>query len=64
MRLKVIRKNGNRQPLEIGGRGILQNVPVMWEVRNSQDPKGKTLNKMTYSGKRNLVEPTSRRKTA
>jgi hypothetical protein len=33
--LRASGKNGNRQPLEIGGWGILQNAPETWEVRLS-----------------------------
>ena len=36
------RKNGNRQPREIGDWGTLQNAPETWEVRDSQDSKGGT----------------------
>jgi hypothetical protein len=32
-------------------------------VRDSQDSKGGTLDEMPYSGDRELVEPTSSRKT-
>ena len=45
-----------------GGGGIL-NVPETWEVRDSQDSKGGTLDEMPYSGERGLVESTSSRKT-
>jgi hypothetical protein len=34
--LRASRKNENRQPQEVGGWGTLQNVPKMWEVRDSQ----------------------------
>jgi hypothetical protein len=37
------RKNGNRQPQEIGGWGTPQDVPETWEVREFQDSKGGTL---------------------
>jgi hypothetical protein len=39
----------------------LQNVPETWEVREFQDSKGGTLDEMSYSGERELIEPTSRR---
>jgi hypothetical protein len=39
--LRISRKNGNKQPWEVGGGGTLQNVPETWEVRDSQDLKGK-----------------------
>jgi hypothetical protein len=34
--LRASRKNGNRQPWEVGG-GTLQNAPEAWEVRDSQN---------------------------
>ena len=34
--LRASRKNGNKQPQEVGGGG-LQNVPETWELRDSQD---------------------------
>jgi hypothetical protein len=49
-----------------GGRRLVgprQNVPETWEVRDSQDSKGGTLDEMLYSGERELVEPTSSRET-
>ena len=52
------RKNVNREPREEVG-----NVPETWEFRDSQDSKGGTLDEMFYSGERELVEPTSSRKT-
>ena len=61
--LRTRRKNGNRQPQEVGGGGTLQNVPETWEVRDSQNSKGGTLDEMPYSGERELVESTSSRKT-
>jgi hypothetical protein len=60
--LRASRKNGNRQPWAVGGVGTLQNVPETWEVGDSQDSKGGTLDEMSYSGGRKLVEPTSSRK--
>jgi hypothetical protein len=41
----------------------LQNLPETWEVRDSQDSKGGTLDEKSYSGKEELVEPTPSRKT-
>ena len=35
----------------------LRNIPETREVRDSQDSKGRTLDKMSYSGERELVEP-------
>jgi hypothetical protein len=34
-----------------------------WEVRDSQDSKGETLDEIPYSGERKLVEPTFSGKT-
>ena len=61
--LGVIRENRNKQPWEERGAGILQNVPETWEVRESQDSKGGTLDDMTECRERELIEPTSSRKT-
>ena len=61
--LRASRKSGNRQPQEVGGWGYLQNVPQTWEVRDSQDSKGGNLDEMPYIWERELVEPTSSRKT-
>ena len=61
--LRTSRKNGNRQPLKVRGRGTLQKVPEAWEVRDCQDSKGGTLDEMTDCRERELVEPTSNRKT-
>jgi hypothetical protein len=49
-----------------GGRwevGDVLKVADTWEVRESQDSKGGTLDEMPKSGKRELVEFTSSRKT-
>ena len=43
------------------GRRNLQNVPETWEVRDSLDTKGETLNEIPDSRKRELIEPTSSR---
>jgi hypothetical protein len=43
--------------------GTLQNAPETWEVRNSQDSKGENLDEMSNSRERELIEPTSSRKT-
>ena len=57
------RKNGNRQPQEIGGWGTPpQNVPETWEVRDSQDSWGGILDEMPDSRERELIESTSNRK--
>ena len=52
-----------RQPQEVGGGRTLQNVPETWEVRESQESKVEILDEMPYIGKKELVEPTSSRKT-
>ena len=44
-------------------RGTLQNAPETWEVRDSQESKGGTLDEMPDSRERELIEPTSSRKT-
>jgi hypothetical protein len=47
-----------------GGRlGDTEKVLETWEVRDSQDSKGETLDKMPNSGERELVESTSSRKS-
>ena len=61
--LSARRKNGNRQPQELGGWGNPQNVLDTWEVRDSQDSKAGTLEEMPYIGEKKLVKPTSSRKT-
>jgi hypothetical protein len=45
------------------GEGTLRNAPETWEVRDSQVSKGGTLDQIPSSGERELVEPTSSRKT-
>jgi hypothetical protein len=61
--LRASRKNGNMPPLEVGGWGTLKNVPETWKVRVSQDSPGGTLDEMPDSREKELVEPTSNRKT-
>jgi hypothetical protein len=61
--LRASRKNGNRQPQEIGSWGDPQDVLETWEVRDSQDSKGGTSDEMPYSKERELIELTSSRKT-
>jgi hypothetical protein len=41
----------------------LQNTLETWEVRDSQDSKGGTLDKILDIRERGLIEPTSSRKT-
>jgi hypothetical protein len=43
--------------------GNLQNAPETWEMNNSQDLKGGTLDEMPDSRERELIEPTSSQKT-
>jgi hypothetical protein len=52
---------GNLRRQEFGG--TFQNAPENWEVRNSQDLKGGTLDEMLNSRERELIEPTYIRKT-
>jgi hypothetical protein len=54
--LMVSRKNGNKQPQEIGGWGEPQNIPEtdLGDGRDSQDSKGRTLDEMPYMGRVNL----------
>ena len=44
-------------------RGSLQNAPETREVRASQDSKGETLDEMSDSRERELMEPSFSRKT-
>ena len=62
--MRARRKNGNMQSQEVGGWGDPPPyAPEIQEVRDSQDSKGGTLDEMPYSKERELVEPTSSRKT-
>jgi hypothetical protein len=61
--LRANRKNVTRQPQEIKGWGTLQNASETWEVRDSQDSNGETLDEMPDSRERELIESTSSRKT-
>ena len=54
-------ETGNLRRQDVGR--TLQNVPETWEVRDSQDSKGGTLDEMPNSRERELIEPTSSRKT-
>ena len=54
-------ETGNLRRWEVGR--TFQNVPETWEVRDSQDSKGGTLDEMPDSRERKLIEPTSSRKT-
>ena len=48
---------------DTGWAWTLQNVPGSWEVRDSQDSKGGTLDEMANCTERELLEPTFSRKT-
>ena len=52
---------GNPRKKEVVG--SLKNVPETWEVRDSQDSKGGTLDEMPDSMERVLIEFTFSRKT-
>ena len=54
-------ETGSLGRYEVGG--TLQNAPETWEVRDSQDSKGGSLDEMPDSRERELIEPTSSRKT-
>jgi hypothetical protein len=51
----------NLRKEEIGG--TPQNAPEIWEVRDSQESKGGTLDEKPHNRERELIEPTSSRKT-
>ena len=55
--------NGYMQPWEMESGETLQNVQDTWEVKESQDSKGGTLDEMPNSGEKEPVEHTSSRKT-
>ena len=52
--MRASRKNGNREPQEIGGWRDPQNAPETGEVRDSQDSKGGTFDEMPNSRKKEL----------
>ena len=54
-------ETGKFRRKEVGG--TLQITPETWEVRDSQDSKGETLDEILNSRERELIEPTSSRKT-
>jgi hypothetical protein len=60
---RASRKNGNRQLQKLRGWGTLQNAPETWEVRDSQNSKEGTLDEMSGSREKKLIEPTFSRKT-
>jgi hypothetical protein len=53
--------NGNRQPRE--GLGTPQSSPETRQGRDSQNSKGGILDEMINSRERELIKPTSSRKT-
>jgi hypothetical protein len=55
-------ETGNFRRQEVGW--SLQYVPETWEMRDSQDSTGGTLDERPNSRERELVEPTSSRKTS
>jgi hypothetical protein len=55
--------NLGREEVTGVGWGTLQNSPEIWEVRDSQDSKGGTLDEMPESREREFIEPTSSRQT-
>lgn len=54
--LRASRKNGNMQSWKVGDWGTLQNVLETREVRDSQDSKSGTLDKMPYIGVMDLQQ--------
>jgi hypothetical protein len=54
-------ETGNLRKQEVGG--TLQNAPETWEIRDSQESKGGTLGEMPDSRDREVIGPTSSRKT-
>jgi hypothetical protein len=54
-------ETGNLFRQEVGE--TLQNAPETWKVRDSQDSKGGTLNEVSSSREKVLLEPTSSRNT-
>ena len=56
-------KNLGMQPWEVEGKGTLQNISETWVLIDSQESKGYILNEMPNSRERELIEPTSSRKT-
>jgi hypothetical protein len=57
--LRASWKKKNRQPQKEGGWVNSQNTPETWKVRDSQDSKGVTLDEMSNSSERKLIELTS-----
>jgi hypothetical protein len=54
-------ETGNLRKQEVGGNP--QNSPETWDLSNSQDSKGGALDELPNSRERELIEPTSSRKT-
>jgi len=49
---EALRAIRNMQPCRVGGGRTLQKVPETWKVRESEDPKGETLDEVPSSGER------------
>jgi len=54
--LRASKMNRNMQPWRVGGGCIRKKVPETWEVRDSQDSKGETLDEMSNSGEREVID--------
>ena len=59
--LRTSRKHVNRQPRKVGGWG--PPLECTRDLGESHDSKGGTLDEMSYSGERELVEPSFSKKT-
>jgi hypothetical protein len=57
--LRTSRKDRNRQPWEVGSRGTLEDELEIWDLRDSQDSKGGTLDEVLYTVEGELVGSTS-----
>jgi hypothetical protein len=61
--LRTTKNNINRKPQEIGGWGDPPECTRDLEVKDSQDSQRGTFDDMPNSRERELIEPTSSRKT-
>ena len=61
--MRASRRNGNRQPLEVGDWGTLQNVPENLGGGGALGFKEGSLDEIPYCVEKELVDPTSTRKT-
>ena len=61
--LRTRRMNGNRQPQEVGGWGDPPECTIGLGGERLTGSKGETLDQIFYIRERELVEPTSSRKT-